>query len=197
MLFMNMAQPLTGAPGAVLLYGLIGLMVWPNGRPGGLLNVRGCKTMWAALWLVMAWLWLLAPSSNANATRDAINAAPSGMSWLSSAQDGVASVAKGNGLVIALVLAAASAAIGIAVASDWRPRCFLALSIVLNLALWVLPQGLGGIFAGGATDPNAGPLLVLMACAMYPLVSDRPRHVRTEPRATTRSIPTFQGDTPT
>jgi hypothetical protein len=183
MLFMNMAQPLTGAPGAVLLYGLIGLVVWPNGRPGGLLGVRGCKTLWAALWLVMAWLWLLAPSSSANATHDAIAAAPSGMSWLSSAQDGVASIAKGNGLVIALVVAAASAAIGIAVATDWRPRFFLALSIALNLAFWVLSQGFGGIFAGGATDPNAGPLFVLMACAIYPLVGAEPRRIGTRESA--------------
>ena len=39
MLFMQRwRSPLTGAPGAVLLYGLIGLIVWPNGRPGGLLG---------------------------------------------------------------------------------------------------------------------------------------------------------------
>ena len=35
MLFMNTAMPLTGAPGAVLLYGLIGAIAWPNNRPGG------------------------------------------------------------------------------------------------------------------------------------------------------------------
>ena len=43
MLFMNMANPLTGAPGAVLLYAIVGLLVWPNGRPGGLLGVRGAS----------------------------------------------------------------------------------------------------------------------------------------------------------
>ena len=84
MMFMNMAMPLTGAPGAVLLYGLIGLIVWPNGRPGGLLGVRGARISWAVLWSVMAWLWLLAPSSSAERDHNAINAAPSGMSWLSS-----------------------------------------------------------------------------------------------------------------
>ena len=98
MLFMNMAQPLTGAPGAVLLYALAGLVVWPNGRPGGLLGVRGARAMWLALWLVMAWLWLLAPSSSANATYTSIYAAPSGMSWLSTLQVWVADAAKGNGL---------------------------------------------------------------------------------------------------
>ncbi len=60
------AMPLTGAPGAVLLYALIGAIVWPNDRPGGVLGVRGARIAWAALWLVMAWLWLLAPSSSAN-----------------------------------------------------------------------------------------------------------------------------------
>jgi hypothetical protein len=34
MLFMGMASPLTGAPGAVLLYGVIGLLVWPTDEPG-------------------------------------------------------------------------------------------------------------------------------------------------------------------
>jgi hypothetical protein len=173
MLVMDMAQPLTGAPGAVLIYALVGLVAWPNGRRGGLLGIRGAKTMWAALWLVMAWLWLLTPNSSANATRDALTATDPGMGWLSSLQSHLASAAKGNGLVIALVLAAVSAAIGIAVAADWRPRAFLALAIVLNLVYWVVPQAFGGIFAGGATDPNAGLLFVLLAYAMYPIVSDR------------------------
>jgi hypothetical protein len=171
MLFMNMAQPLTGAPGGVLMYALIGLVVWPSARPGGLLGVRGAKTMWAALWLVMAWLWLLAPNSSANATHDALTGVDSGIGAINSLQSSVASAAKGNGLVIALVLAVVSAAIGIAVAGDWRPRLFLGVAIALNVVYWVLPQGLGGIFAGGSTDPNAAPLFVLLACAMYPLVT--------------------------
>jgi hypothetical protein len=173
MLFMNAAQPLTGAPGGVLMYALIGLVAWPNGRPGGLLGIRGAKTMWAALWLVMAWLWLLAPNSSANATHDALTSTDSGIGWLTSVQTHLASAAKGDGLVIALVLAAVSAAIGIAVAADWRPRVFLALAIALNVVYWIVPQGLGGIFAGGSTDPNAAPLFVLLAYAMYPVVSDR------------------------
>jgi hypothetical protein len=90
MLFMNMASPLTGAPGAVLLYALIGLVVWPGERPGGLLGIRGTRVAWAALWLVMSWLWLLAANSGADATHDALDAAPSGMSWLSTLQYWVA-----------------------------------------------------------------------------------------------------------
>ncbi len=172
-----MASPLTGAPGAVLLYALIGTMVWPNGRPGGLLGVRGARIAWATLWLVMAWLWLV-EAGGANGVTNAINAAPSGMSWLSTVQDWFANAAKGNGVGIAIVLAAVSAVVGVAVAVNWRPKLFLALAIGLNLLYWVVGQGFGGIPQGGATDPNAGPLFVVMACIMFVLVAPRTGNAR-------------------
>jgi hypothetical protein len=162
-------NPLTGAPGAVLLYGIIGLLVWPGERPGGLLGLRGARTTWCALWLVMAWAWLLAQNSSANATSSAIMSAP-GAGFLHSLQSSVASGASGHGLAIAIVLALVSAAIGVAIAKNWRPGTFIALAIMLNLAYWVIGQGFGGIFyTNSATDPNAGPLFVLLALVLYPL----------------------------
>jgi hypothetical protein len=178
-MFSSTASPLTGAPGAVLLYALIGLLVWPTERPGGLLGVRGARITWAALWLVMAWLWLLAPNSTANATSGAISSAPSGAGWLTSLQHSTASAAAGHGLPIALVLAGVSAAIGVTVALNWRPRAFLTLGAILNLAYWVLGQGLGGILTGSGTDPNAGPLFILLAAGMYSLVGVEEPAVRT------------------
>jgi hypothetical protein len=176
MMFMDMAQPLTGAPGGVLMYGLIGLLAWPNGRRGGLLGERGALTMWAALWLVMAWLWLLTPNSSANSTRDALTGVDSGIGFINSLQTHLANGAAGNGLVIALILCAVSAACGIAVACRWRPRTFLWIAIVLNVVYWVIPQGFGGIFAGGSTDPNSAPLFVLLAYAMFPIVAVAPHN---------------------
>jgi hypothetical protein len=125
---MNMANPLTGAPGAVFLYGVIGLLVWPNDRVGGILGVRGGRIVWAVLWSVSAWLLLLAPNSSANAAHDLIAAAPSGMGWLTSLQTHAARIAAGNGFLIALILAAVSLAIGVAVAADWNTRTFLWLA---------------------------------------------------------------------
>jgi hypothetical protein len=177
MMFMLMASPLTGAPGAVSLYALVAAIAWPSARPGGLLGVRGARLAWGGLWLLMAWLWLEAPSSSANAISGAIKAAPSGMSWLSTVQNWATTATKGNGLPIALVLAALSVAIGLAVAANWHPKPFLALAVVLNLAYWVFGQGFGGIFQGGATDPNAGPLFVLLACALYTLVPFQTRTI--------------------
>ncbi len=169
MLFMNMAQPMTGAPGAVLLYALIGLIAWPNARPGGLLGASGARITWAALWLVSAWAWLLAPSSSADASSQMLGAVKSGIGPLEHLQNSLANAAVGDGLVIALVLAALSATIAIAVAAGWRARFWLYVSIALNLAYWLIPQGLGGIFTGQGTDLNAGPLFILLAVAMIPL----------------------------
>jgi hypothetical protein len=172
MLFMNMAAPLTGAPGAVALYGLVALVVWP-GRPGGLVGVRGARATWAVTWLLMAWLWLQAASSSANAVSNFIDAAPSGMSWLSTVQDWVAGWTQGNGLIVALVLSAASAAIAVGVARDRGAHVLLGMAIALNLAFWVVGQGLGGMFEGGATDPNAAPVFVLLALALWPITGTR------------------------
>jgi hypothetical protein len=67
--------------------------------------------------------------------------------------------------------------IAIAVAINWRAKEFLILAAVLNLIYWLVGQGLGGIFAGGATDPNAGPLFILMAYSLYNLVPYDPHTV--------------------
>jgi len=186
-LFNNSASPLTGAPGAVLLYAIIGLLVWPTKRPGGLLGARGPRITWASLWLVMAWLWLLAPNSTANATSGAISNAPSGAGWLTSLHHSVASAAAGHGLPIALVAAGMSAAIAVTVALDWHPKPFLVVSVVLNLAYWVIGQGFGGILTGSGTDPNAGPLFILLAFGLYSLLgaeeSSPRRRIRSTPQA--------------
>jgi hypothetical protein len=183
---MNMANPLTGAPGAVIIYAFIGALVWPNQRPGGLLGVYGARLLWAQLWVLMGVLWLLAVNSSANATYNLIKAAPAGMGWIASVQNGFMNASKGHGLIISVVLAALSIVIGLAVAFNWRPRTFLWIAIVLNLVYWVVGQGLGGLFAGGATDPNAGPLFILMSVALYSLVP-YPAHA---PRRETQTVPT-------
>ncbi len=71
MLFVNMAQPLTGAPGACSCTGS-SPSSWPTGRPTGRFGARGAKTMWRALWIVMAWLWLLPASGSAHRTAAAL-----------------------------------------------------------------------------------------------------------------------------
>lgn len=171
---MTSASPLTGAPGAAVLYVLLAAIVWPARRPGGLLGVRGAKAAWAALWLLMAALWLQFQNSTPSVIAARIRLeAPSGISWLTSLQHSAAGVVSGNGVWIALLLALLSAAIGIAVAAGWHPKPFLLLAILLSLLYWIVGQGFGGIFTGEGTDPNSGLMFILLALAMYALI---PRH---------------------
>jgi hypothetical protein len=170
------ASPLTGAPGAALLYALIGLILWPRsdspiaGWGGGLLGVRGARTAWSALWLLAAGLWLVPVNRSAGATHDAIAEAPSGAAWLAALQRHGAKLAAGNGQLIAITLALASATIAIAVLTDWHPRRFLVGACLISLAYWVFGEGLGGVFTGSGTDPGTGPLFVLLAATLYPIV---------------------------
>jgi hypothetical protein len=46
-------------------------------------------------------------------------------------------------------------------------RAVLILAVIAAVAIWVA-QGLGGVFSGSGTDPNSGPLLVLLAVAYWP-----------------------------
>jgi hypothetical protein len=190
MIFTGTASPLTGAPGAALIYALIAVLLWPSARPAGLVPVRTARAAWGALWLGMVYLWLLPANSSGGATFTAIMMAPAGMSvpdgqlWLTRLDTRAELAALGHGALIALVFAGVSAAIAVAVWRNWRPLPFLALAIVLNLGYWVLGQNFGGIFfTHNATDPNAGPLFVLLTLVLYSLTPiGRPAVARTPPR---------------
>jgi hypothetical protein len=179
-LFTGTASPLTGAPGAALLYVLAGLIAWPQARwqtgntaPGGLLGERGARTAWALLWLGSAALWLLPANLADTAVPDAIAHAPSGARWLSSIHSTVAAAAAGHGIAIAIGAASLSAAVGSAVLLARCARPSLALSTAIALVYLVIGQGIGGILTGSGTDPGTGPLIILIAISMYPLHRDR------------------------
>jgi hypothetical protein len=176
MIPMGMASPLTGAPGAVLLYGLIGLLVWPTGEAerngtsagAGLIGERGGLIVWSLLWAGAAALWCLSVNRAADATSEALKAASgNSMHWLASLQSSLAGSTNGHGEAIAIVLAIVSLAIAVGVWTRLRTEALL-LGALLSIAYWAFGQGLGNLTSGKATDPNAGPLFVLLALALLP-----------------------------
>lgn len=61
-------------------------------------------------------------------------------------------------------------------------RCpFSWAAIVLSALFWVVGQDFGGILAGHATDPSAGPLYVLLAFSLYPRSISRRREASQVP----------------
>jgi hypothetical protein len=172
-------SPLMGAPGAVLIYLLIGLLVWPrdenaNGVPvdGGLLGRLGTRVVWTLLWLEAMVLWLL----HVDRSKDALKEQIAGMAaaaphWLATAQHSLANGLGGDGVTVATLLAVVSALLAVGVwVARLRPAALL-LGALLSLAYWFYGQSLGGPFWGGsATDVNSGPLLVLLAFTVWPAV---------------------------
>lgn len=173
----TLPAPLMGAPGAVFLYAIIGLLVWPTDKQeaispadSGPLGDRGGLAVWSALWALSAGLWLVNVNRAKNATSEMIKGmAEASPHWLAKAQDWAVHQAQGHGTTIAVVLAIVSLAVAIAV---WTPLRWPALwiGIVLSLAYWLFGQSLGGPFwSEGATDFNSGPLFVLLAVTLFPV----------------------------
>ena len=140
------ASPWDGAPGAVIIYALLAVLLWPGdrgapapfvaGRPFGCLPAR---LLWLTLWGSMAFLTLQSASMP------------------SPGQQASAFLA----LVFDLV------AVGIFLPVPYA-RVAVIMAAIAATAIWVIGQDFGALFTGSATDPNTGPLLVLLAAAYWP-----------------------------
>ena len=89
--------------------------------------------------------------------------------WLAAMMRGAGSLVAHQGLATSIVLALALVLVAVGVCLPARAaRATLLLAIVLAVVLWVFVQAFGGILATGATDPESGPLLALLALAYWP-----------------------------
>jgi hypothetical protein len=198
-LFNGTAMPLTGAPGAALLYLALGLLVWPRRVPRdahgpaaaeGPLGEGGGTALWALVWCGFGLLWLLPASSNSGALSGALNSAAAGEpGWLAHLQLAVAHSLGNGGGSVALVAAFLCFFVGVGPILFRRNGIFLIVGVAMALDFWVLGQSFGQVFTGMATDPNTGPLLVLLALAVYR--AGVPAGVTAGTRAPERSSPTF------
>jgi hypothetical protein len=181
------ASLLAGAPGSVLLYGLLGLAAWPR-RDRCPDEQRGCPDEAPARWLPLAWaaVWIggavfqALPGQNTGAAVAGVIAdAAAGEPHLlhridASAGDWIAH--HGTAVVVALVVA--EALIGLGALQRRSLAAAAAAGIVLAAAIWVLGQDLGQLYTGRATDPNTAPLIALTAAAMLAGGSTARRRVR-------------------
>jgi len=171
------ASPLNGAPGGVILYALLAVLLWPADRqvPAPFVaaraaGARAARALWLVLWLSLAYFTL----TPANRAPQALNSMIAGMEsgepgWLAALVRGAASLVSGQGLTASVVLAAALAVVAAGVfLPPPAARATLVLAIVIAAVIWIFGEALGGILAGGATDPNSGPLLILLALAYWP-----------------------------
>jgi len=183
----TLPSPLMGAPGAVIIYAIIGLLVYPTSKREGRspadmgpLGDKGGLYAWSGLWLLSAGLWLANVNRASGATHEMIKGmAEASPHWLARFQSSIGNHTQGHGATIAIVLAIVSVAVALGVWTRLLRWPALTVGIVVSLAYWVFGQSLGGPFwIGNATDVNAGPLFVLLAVTLFPIA----QHARaTEP----------------
>ncbi|MCY0874678.1 MAG: hypothetical protein OWT28_00095 [Firmicutes bacterium] len=174
---------LTGAPGAVILYAMIGLLVWPlrsttaqkdrikTAVDNGLLGGKASLGIFSLIWLLGALLQLspfnLQPDTIAQAIASGASGNPE---WLAGLAHTAARIVTGGGTYVSLGLCLLQ--VGIA-GGIWGKRRMRRAALILGwglcLVYWVIGQQLGGIFTGMGTDPNAAPLLALFELAIWPL----------------------------
>jgi hypothetical protein len=183
------ASPVNGAPGAVIIYALLAVLLWPSDRhsataPFAAARAVGApvaRALWLVLWGSLAYFALMPDNRAPQALHDMIAGMASGEpGWLAALDNHAASLVANQGLAASVVLAVALVVIAVGVYLP-RPaaRATVVLAIVVAAVIWVFGEAFGAILAGGATDPNSGLLLILLAAAYWPV-----RTVVTAPAAT-------------
>jgi len=174
------ASTVSGAPGAVILYALLAVLLWPVESEGAFvaarpLSVRSARLVWLAVWGSLAYFAV----QSANRTAQGLHQMLSGMAsgepgWLASLDRDAAGLLAGQGTLASVVLAVV---LGVVAAGIFGPvpaaRAAVLLAIVVALVIWVVGENFGGILTGSGTDPNSGPPLVLLAIAYWPPGSRR------------------------
>ncbi len=197
MLLTGTASALTGAPGSVLMYGLLGLMAWPRSRSprhdlssgdDGLVGVASSAAahgigraftplaVWAGYWSLAAVLFLLPNNRTSTSVHSAIaGMVPSQPGWYGHFLNSFSNQFASTGTQWAWVLAALSLVVGLTPLVVRRAGPWLFAGAVFAFVMWMAAQGLfGNVFSGSDTDPNTGPLVILLAAAMAPAVVAAP-----------------------
>ncbi len=175
------AGPVAGGPGAALLYAVLAVLLWPprDSTPpaetlfvaAGRLGATRARLVWLVLWASLAGFAVDGANRSTQGLHDTIARMAAGQpSWLATIDNHAARVVAHRGLPFAVALAVVLLAIAVGVFG--RPaiaRTTVITAAGLAAVIWVTAQALGGLFGGQGTDPNTGPLLIVLAVAYWPL----------------------------
>jgi hypothetical protein len=172
------ADPISGAPGAVILYALLAVLLWPVDQSAAapfeaarFVGVRAARALWLIMWASLVYFTFAGGHDAPGALAGQITATVDGQpAWLASIMNYAANLANGRDLAISVVLGVVLAGIAVSVYLPWVRvrRGFLVAALVFCAVIWVVVEAFGGVFLGMATDPNSGPLLALLAITYWP-----------------------------
>jgi len=178
MVLTGSASPVNGAPGAVIIYALLAVLLWPTDGGGApapftaarAVGARVARALWLVLWLSLAYFALQPANRAPQALHDMIAGMANGEpGWLAALDRNAAWLVAHQGLTASIVLAAALVLIAVGVyLPPPAARGALILAIVVAAVIWVAGEAFGTILTGGGTDPNSAPLLALLALCYWP-----------------------------
>jgi hypothetical protein len=154
---------LTGAPGAVVLYGLLALAAWPRRDPRHEAPARWLPLAWAVLWVGGAIFQALPGQNTGPAVAGTILGGPGRLRRLDAS---IARWTTHHGIFVVVALVVIEALIGLAALHRRSRGVAVATGFVLALAIWVVAQDIGQLYTGQATDPNSGLIIAVFAIAV-------------------------------
>jgi hypothetical protein len=170
-----------GGPGGVLFYALLAVLLWPSDGPdrpfvaARTVGVRAAQAIWVGMWALMALLCVVGSGRSPRALHDLVAGVdPGEPGWLMRINRSSESLLLHHGTTLAILLAVVCLLIAAAV---FLPPPLTQLGVVLAVVVFavvgVAVQDVGGVLAGGMTDPNAAPLVILVALIYWPLTVTR------------------------
>jgi hypothetical protein len=182
-LFSGGATPFGGGPGGVLFYAVLAVLLWP--REGSdqpfvaarTVGIKAAKAIWAVVWGILAVLSLVGSGRSPQALHDLVAGMNTGEpGWLAHIDRVSESFFLQHGTTAAVLLAIVCVLVAIGVYLPPQvAQVTLVVAIAVFAVIWVAVQDFGGVLAGGATDPNAGPLVIILALIYWPLTVQRCR----------------------
>lgn len=174
-------SPVAGLPGAVVLYALIAVLLWPDRTgphpsvaAGSPLRAGGAKLVWLLLWASFAFEALRPADRAPGGLHDLIGGMTDGEpAWIARINTTAAGFFAHRGTEASIVLAILCAVIGLCVLLPAATRPGLALAVVLASAIWVIGEDFGEIATGKGTDPNTGLPLILLTLCYWPVRAGR------------------------
>ena len=181
-IFKGGATPFGGGPGGVLFYAILAVLLWPSegsDRPfvaARTVGVNAAKAIWAVVWGILAILSVVGSGRSPQALHDLVAGLNNGgqPGWLAHIDRSSESLFLHHGTLMAILLAIVCV---IVAGGVFLPQPFaqaaVVVAIVVFALIWVAVENFGGILAGGATDPNSGLLVILLASIYWPLATNR------------------------
>jgi hypothetical protein len=124
---------------------------------------------WSGYWVLAAVLFLLPDNRTHTSVSSAIvGMSPGEPSGYAHFLNSFGNHFTGTGTQTTWLLAVLALVVGLGPLVVRRYSVFLLAGGVLAGIFWATGQGFGGIFTGSGTDPNSGPIVILLALAMVP-----------------------------